>query len=175
MKKDNLTLKDLGVEFIPETKTINFNGKDIIIKTYLPIEETLKLVSDTINFAADINKFYNPGKLDVAFAINVIRYYTNIELSDEELDNQPKLYDMLVTSGLYGEIKDTIEDELGYVKDLMYKTVDSIYKYQNSVMGILDAVNTDYDNLKLDATEITEKLSNKENLGLLKDVVTKLG
>lgn len=54
-------------------------------------------------------------------------------------------------------------------------TVNSIYKYQNSVFGILDNVVTDYKDLNFDVTELQKNISNPENLTLLKDVVTKLG
>ena len=42
-------------------------------------------------------------------------------------------------------------------------------------MGILDTISTDYSNLNLDASEIQKKLSDPNNLTLLKDVLTKLG
>ena len=42
-------------------------------------------------------------------------------------------------------------------------------------MGILNTISKDYSNLELDATKISEKLSDEKNLGLLKEVVTKLG
>ncbi len=54
-------------------------------------------------------------------------------------------------------------------------TVSSIYKYQNSIMGILDTVTTDYKDLNFDVSELQKNISNPENLTLLKDVVTKLG
>jgi hypothetical protein len=54
-------------------------------------------------------------------------------------------------------------------------TVSSIYKYQNSIMGILDTVMADYQNLNFDIDSLQQKISNPENLTLLKDVVTKLG
>ena len=50
-----------------------------------------------------------------------------------------------------------------------------IYKYKNSVLGILDAVSADYDNLNLDAQSIKDTLADENNLRLLKDVITKLG
>jgi len=43
------------------------------------------------------------------------------------------------------------------------------------VLGILDTVSQDYSNLDLDATEIQKKLADKDNLALVRDVLTKLG
>jgi hypothetical protein len=42
-------------------------------------------------------------------------------------------------------------------------------------MGILDIISTDYKNLDLDATEIQKKLADPDNLGLVKDILSKLG
>ena len=55
------------------------------------------------------------------------------------------------------------------------ESIDNIYKYKNSVMGILDTLKTDYDNLNFDATEIQKKIGDPENMALLKDILTKLG
>ena len=55
------------------------------------------------------------------------------------------------------------------------ETIESYYKYFNSVFGILESINKDYQNLNLDATEIQKALSDPENMGLLRDILTKLG
>ena len=172
---DKINFNDMNLEYSQDTEILNFNGFTIELKTYLPIEQCLNMIADVINAAADANKFYNPGKIDVAFAIYAIKYYTNIEFTEDELSDLPRIYDIIATSGLYASIKDIIEDELSYVKQLTLSTVEAIYKYHNSLLGILDSVNTDYTDLKLDAEEITKNLSDKDNLTLLKDVMTKLG
>jgi len=55
------------------------------------------------------------------------------------------------------------------------ETIEAYYKYHNSVFGIIESINRDYEQLNLDATEIQEKLADPENMALLKDVLTKLG
>jgi len=42
-------------------------------------------------------------------------------------------------------------------------------------MGILDVISQDYNNLSLDASEITKSLNNSENFSVLKEVLNKLG
>ena len=59
--------------------------------------------------------------------------------------------------------------------DGITETIDAVYKYQNSALGILDTIGQDYSNLELDAQKLQEKMNNPENLALLKDVLTKLG
>ena len=53
----------------PEVKTITFQGQEIEVKTYLPINEKLILIGNVINFSADELKFYNVGKLKLFFYI----------------------------------------------------------------------------------------------------------
>ena len=55
------------------------------------------------------------------------------------------------------------------------KIIEAFYSYNNSVYGILDNINKQYETMNLDATEIQKKLDNPENLALLRDVLEKLG
>ena len=57
----------------------------------------------------------------------------------------------------------------------VHRSVDAIYEYKNSVLGILESVSTDYSNLDLDATNIQQKLADPNNMALLRDVLSKLG
>ena len=54
-------------------------------------------------------------------------------------------------------------------------SIDAVYAYRNSVMGILDTVSSDYSALNFDASEIQKKIGDPENMALLKQVLAKLG
>lgn len=171
-----ISLNKLGLKIDDSITTIKFNEQDIEVKQYLPLQNKLELIGNIINQSADETKFYNIGKLDTFEAIELIKYYTNINFTDKQLEDIPKLYDLVVSTGLYDEIYNAIpEVETSWIHNVLMDTVDSIYKYQNSVFGILDAVTTDYQNLNFDVAELQKNISNPENLTLLKDVVTKLG
>lgn len=159
------------------TSQIKFNDKLINAKLYLPINDKLELISWIINQSADELKFYNVGKLDVFKTIGIIKYYTDISLSEEEIQTKPtEIYDLLISSKLFDKIMTILPlTEIAWIDKVLMDTVDSIYKYQNSIFGILDAVTTDYQNLNFDVSELQKNISNPENLTLLKDVVTKLG
>ena len=47
----------LGLKLNSEVKTIQFNGQDIEIKQYLPVNDKLELISNVINLAHDENNF----------------------------------------------------------------------------------------------------------------------
>ena len=159
-----------------EANIININGVDVEVKQYLPVNEKLDLISWIINQSADDMKFYNVGKLIIFKTIGLLRYYTNINFTDKQLENAAELFDLIYTSGLSSNIIGAIPTtEIEFIDKVLMDTVDSIYKYQNSIFGILNAVTTDYENLNFDVSELQKNISNPENLTLLKDVVTKLG
>lgn len=121
-------------------------------------------------------KFYNVGKINIFKDIAIVQHFTNIEITEEQLEDPAHLWDLLASSGLMNMIYELIpEDVLDWFTRTLWDTVNSIYKYQDSVMGILDIVTTDYQNLNFDVKELQENISNPENLTLLKDIVTKLG
>jgi len=87
-----------------------------------------------------------------------------------------KLYDLFTSSGFAKEVlKNVPEEEIQYVCDGVEKTIQSIYEYKNSLMGILQQVSQDYKNLNLDANKITEAIQNPEVYALIKQVIDKLG
>ena len=87
-----------------------------------------------------------------------------------------KLYDLLVGNGFAAAVIKAIpESEYDEILTGIKQTIKSVYKYQNSVMGILDTISQDYSNLNLDATEIHKQLADPENMALLKNIMTKLG
>ncbi len=171
-----ISLNKLNLKIDDSVTVLKFNDQDIEIKQYLPSNEKLNMIGTIINESADDLKFYNVGKLEIFKTIEIIKHYTNISFTDKQLGDIPKLYDLLVSSNLADEIINNIpEVEITWIDDVLMDTVNSIYKYQNSVFGILDNVVTDYKDLNFDVTELQKNISNPENLTLLKDVVTKLG
>ena len=162
-KQDNVKLVKIG----------NF---DIEVKQYLPVNEKLDLIARVLNGAHDENNFPNPIKIEVIGTLEIIMAYTNISFTEKQKEDVAKLYDLLETNGVIDQVVSAIpEEEYNFIIDGIDDTIEAVYTYQNSVLGILDSVGQDYSNLELDAINIQQKLANTENLGLLKDVLTKLG
>jgi len=136
------------------------------------------VIEHIVNQSLDDNNFANPARIMINTVLEVIFAYTaNINFTDKQKEDRLGLYDLLVSSGLWYQIKDRLEEigELKIIISTSRAVIDEIYKYKNSALGILQAVNEDYSNLDLDATKIQEKIGNKENVEFLKDVVDKLG
>ena len=101
--------------------------------------------------------------------------YTNINFTDKQKEDFLGLYDLLVSSGLYRRVIQEFGSDYNYITESVQAVINEVYKYKDSVLGILQTVSEDYKNVNLDATEIEEKLGNKDNLTLLKNVRDKMG
>ena len=162
----------------PNNKIVNieFNEQIIEVKQYLPVEEKLELITNVLELSHDSNNFSNPIKVQVYTALEMIDKYTNITFTEKQKENPTKLYDLLNGNGLLEKIIDAVPQiEYDEIIAGVYNTIDAVYTYQNSILGILDTISQDYSNLNLDATEIQKKLADPENMALLKNIMTKLG
>ena len=156
---------------------LNVAGEEIIyeVRKYLPLNEKLDLVSRIINQSIDGNGFYNPMRVKFNMVVETVFAYTNLSFTEKMKEDQFKLYDIFISSGLFDDIVKIIDSEWSEIQEDTWSTIDNIYHYNNSVMGILDTVKADYDNLNFDASEIQQKLADPENMQLLKGVLAKLG
>ena len=159
-----------------EVKTITINNNQIEIKQYLPVNEKLDLIARVINGAHDQNNFPNPIKIEVIGTLEMIMAYTNISFTEKQKEEIPKLYDLLEENGVIKDIISQIpEDEYNFIIDGINKTVDAVYTYNNSVLGILESISQDYSNLDFDIQKLQNDIANPKNLKLVKEVLTKLG
>lgn len=166
----------LGLKPNNEIKIIEFNEQIIEVKQYLPIELKLELITNVLEFAHDENNYSNPIKVQVYTLLEIIEKYTNINFTEKQKENPTKLYDLIVGSELEKIIISAIpEQEYFRVINGIETTTNAIYTYRNSLLGILDTVVKDYNNLDLDAVALQEKMANPEELALLKGIMSKLG
>ena len=166
----------LGLKPNNEIQYIEFNEQTIEVKQYLPVEEKLELITKVLELSHDSNNFSNPVKVSVYTTLEIIEKYTNVNFTEKQKENPTKLYDLLVGNGVAAAVIKAIpESEYDEILTGIKQTIKSVYKYQNSVLGILDTISQDYSNLNLDATEIQSKLADPNNMALLKDVLAKLG
>lgn len=170
----------LKAEKNQEIKTVIINDQTIEVKQYLPSNDKLGLISNVINMAANVQEgmnFANPVLIEICGTLEIIYAYTNITFTEKQKEDPTKLYDLLDNSGIIDAVMNLIpETEYNFIIDGIDQSVESIYQYHNSFLGILETLKTDYSNLDLDAQRIQKMLnSNPEELGFLKDVLTKLG
>lgn len=172
-----VTFNKLNLIKNTEIKNIDINENIIEVKQYLPVEEKLELISYIVNMAHDEDyNFSNPVKVEVFAGIGIIKYYTNITFTEKQLENPAKIYDLLNSNNVINNVIAAIpSNEYDEIRAGIEDTIKSIYQYQNSTLGILDTIGQDYSDLNLEADTINEKLSNPDNMKLLRDVLAKLG
>jgi hypothetical protein len=171
----------LDIKLKTEINKINFinsKGEEICfeVKYCLPIQDKIDIITKVINQSSDDNGFYNPLKVKIFTALEVVYAYTNLSFTEKQKENPLKLYDLLINSGIFKNIINNIsEDDWKEIQETIINVLDNIYKYKNSAVGILENITTDYSNLELDAKNIQSMLGDTENISLLRDILTKLG
>ena len=163
-----------------DTKVVFHNkaGEEVIyeVKYYLPIKDKLELVSNIINNSIDDNGYYNPMRVKLFMTLEVVYAYTNLTFTDKMKEDPFRLYDLLVSNDIFNQvILNMSPEDWATIQEDVWATIKSIYEYNNSAMGILDTISTDYKNLDLDVTKLQKKIGDPNNMTLLKDVLTKLG
>lgn len=161
----------LGLKTNTDIGFISVNDCTIEVSRYLPFKEKTELVSNIINNSVDDNGFYNPLRIKLYTVLETVYAYTNITFTAKMKEDPHKLYDNLVSSGLFAKIISEIDpSDWDAIQKDVWDTVKSIYDYRNSVLGILETVATDYSDLKLDINEITSQLLDPEALSTLKSL-----
>ena len=171
-----LSFNKLGLTKNQDIVNIAFNDQVIEVKQYLPVNDKIHLISIVINQSADDNNFANPIKVNVFTVLEIIDFYTNISFTEKQREDPTKLYDLIVSNDLARTIARAIpqvelDDLMRGIKD----SVEAVYNYKNSALGIMETISTDYSNLDFNASEIQSKLADPENMAFLKDVLSKLG
>lgn len=161
-----------------EVKQVKLNDEITIeVKQYLPIQEKLALIGRVIELAHMQDENYsNPVKAAVFRDLEMVECYTNISFTEKQKEDPSKLYDLLYSTSTMKIILDNIpEDEYNKIIVGVTESIEAVYKYQNSIFGILDNLKQDYSDMELDINQLSSQLTNDENLDLVKDILTKLG
>ena len=155
---------------------VQIGEETIAVKQYLPIQEKLGLIGRVIELAHMQDENYsNPVKAAAFRDLEVIFAYTNITFTDKQKEDPAKLYDLLYSTGVMDTIINNIpEDEYMSIVVGVNESIEAVYKYQNSVLGILNNLKHDYEELDINLDEISEKIGNVENLDMIKNILTKL-
>ena len=155
---------------------VDINGTEVSIKQYLPITEKAELLQWITNYIFDEYGFASPLRQTVYTDIGIIKYYTNISLTEKMLSELNKTYDQLLMNGVISSVRENIpEAELEYLENLIQTSIDQVVRYNTSALGILNSIRNDYDSTTLDAEKITAMLQDENSLKLVKDILDKIG
>ena len=170
------TFSKLKLQLNKETTPVQIGEQTIAVKQYLPIEEKLELITKVLLQAHEPESNYNnPVKTDAVMALEIIFAYTDLVFTEKQKEDLPKLYDLLKSNGIIDVIFNAIPElERFDVERGVYRTIDSVYAYQNSVLGILDNVKQSQVDTEGSLKDIQEFLQSDE-IKPLKEIVSKLG
>ena len=158
-------------------KTVQIGENTIEVEQYLPLEEKMNIIVATIDQSGNGEEgFFNIVKLDTFYKIEMISAYTNITFTEKQLEDTPKLFDAIVLNEIWDAVsKEIPEEEKDYIWNSILSLAKETTAYNNSVLGILKTVSSDYSSLNLDATQIQNALSDPNSLGVLSEVLSKIG
>lgn len=153
-----------------DTKTIEINGEEIVVKQYLPLTEKLGLIQD-IGLASIGDSYVNPVSIDVLFDIKLVQYYTNINFTEKQMEDTEKLYDTLILNNIVKDVCQSIPvGEIEQLRTWVYRTVHEVSTFRNSAMGILETINKNYDATKLDLEALNSELKTPEMQEFVKNL-----
>lgn len=152
---------------------VQIGEETIAVKQYLPVQEKLELISKVIMQAHEQDENYsNPVKAGVYRDLEVVFAYTNISFTDKQKEDLPKLYDMLYSSGIISEIlKNIPENEYTEIVLGVKDSIEAIYKYQNSALGILDNIKSNYNQTEFDVEALQKALADLSNSPVVKEIL----
>lgn len=121
-----------------EVEKINFNGNEIEVLQYLPIEDKYSLISITLQKSLEDGLVYNSILMDMYFHLYLVYLYTNITFTEKQKEDEFKLYDILKSNGLMDEIIHKIpEVEYNTLYTYLEEQAKKNMKMKRSISGVL--------------------------------------
>lgn len=156
---------------------VQIGEETVMVKQYLPIQEKLALIGKVIELSHEQDYNYsNPVKIEVFKNLEIIFTYTNLSFTDKQKEDLPKLYDMLVSSGTLNKIMDNIPNE---ERDMLtigiFNSLQAVYQYQNSALGILDGIKKGYNQTEFDVEALQKAVSSLADSPLVKEILPLVG
>lgn len=164
-----VSLNKLNLKMEKEVKTIDLESAQVNVLQYLPQQEKASFIEFVLNYCIDDSTgCSSPIREETYFMLAIIKYYTDINLTDKQIQDAPKTYDLLETNGIFDMVIAHIpEEEFQFIRSMTTESIVEIVQYNTSFMGI--AMNFSKQSSMLDSqvTDILEKIKNKEGLELL--------
>lgn len=174
---DKVHLEDLHIKEFEETWIkLSDRFPSVMVNTTPTSQQYLQLMCDVADLlSVDNANVVNYTKLEIIMMVEAIRAFTNIEFTEEELEDYGKLYDRLVQCDLVADFECLInsldEEFFEGIREQIY----AIYDYNSSAYGIMEGISNKYKDMEFNVDKLSEELSDENNIGFLKDVITKLG
>lgn len=138
-----ITYSKIGLKVNTEVNKFTFNNQEIEVLHYLPVEDKIDLIEVALQKAEE-DGIYNETMLDMYFHLNMVYLYSNITFTEKQKENEPKLYDAMVSSGFMAAFLQAMdEDEYTAVFNDLQRVRASREKYDLSTAAIVKSLIVD--------------------------------
>lgn len=152
-----ISYANLKLKINNDVKTFDFNGNQIEVLQYLPVDDKYALVNVTLQKSQE-GSIYNPIKKDMFFHLNLVYLYTNINFTEKQREDEAKIYDTLVSNGLLEKVIENIpESEYQILYSYFEELEEDILNYENTIAGAVKNIIT---NLPIQAEEMQKIVDN---------------
>ena len=144
------------VEDCAQSHGNHWNGKTVEVKKYLHVDSVYDIIMITLQKSYE-DGIYNPVKLDVYFHLNLVYLYTNLVFTEEEREDEFKLYDELYSSGFIKKFLEFVDSkQYSEMQDDISEIIDNRMKYSNSAASVMRKFVDDLPENAADAAKIVE-------------------
>lgn len=159
-----------------DPKIITIEDNKIEVIQYLPITDKLALVEKVLNLSLDPTGFFNPVRLEIYTNLEIIRTYSNVSITDKMMENAAKTYDLLTMNNIINTIIMAIpEEEYATLLNAIEECTQATLQYMTSFVGMVKTIAEDYKNSKMNVDDIMKTLNSPNEIGLLKEILEKVG
>ena len=171
----NVAFSKLNCTINQEVKYIEWNDNKIEVQQYLPIQKKLGVMQEVIELSMTQYNYANPVQVEVYTYLSMLKNYTNIKFTDKQLADPAKLYDMVKSSGLLKMVCDALPtEEINELMNGVNNSIQAFYSYRTSILGIMDALKSDYSGLNSQLTAVLDQVKDPEALAVLKAILPEL-
>lgn len=171
-----ISLKDITPVKSIDPVECQIGDKIVLVEQYLPLEKKTAMIERIISNSIDDTGFISPMRLEVYFRLEVVRCYTNISITDKMMEQPEKLFDQLVMNKIIGAVSCAMPtEEWEHIEKSIHQCAKAVQKYQSSFVGMMKTISKDYDATKLNVDELMQTLDQPEKVGLVKEILEKIG
>lgn len=125
---------------LKEYKEIKLDSLNIKVLQYLPISDKIDIIQIALQ-KSEQNGIYNELLLDMYFHLHIVFCYTDLEFSEEDLNDLMSLYDRLESHGFIDQVIDAMNDD---EYNILVKYLDIMknenLKYKNTAAAVLSRI-----------------------------------
>ena len=154
---------DLNLRVNKETAIIKINDNtEIEVLQYLPIEDKIDLIQIALQKSLE-NGIYNEVKLDMYFNLYIVYMYSNLEFTDEEKEDEFKLYNELQSNNIIAHvIAGMDEGEYDCLLDYLKTMQEANEMYRSSAAALLQSFIQDMPKNAAAAAEIVDNFDKEK-------------